>query len=45
MYTDESLIAFCQRALQTPSVSGHEHSELVMKACRGFESILLELTK
>ena len=26
MYTDESLIAFCQRALQTPSVSGHEQA-------------------
>lgn len=24
MYTDESLIAFCQRALQTPSFSGRE---------------------
>ena len=24
MYTDESLIAFCQRALQTPSLSGRE---------------------
>ena len=26
MYTDESLIAFCQRALQTPSVSGQEQA-------------------
>ena len=27
MYTDESLIAFCQRALQTPSFSGRERQQ------------------
>ena len=32
MYADESLIAFCQRALQTPSFSGRERQmEELMK--------------
>lgn len=46
MYTDESLIAFCQRALQTPSVSGHEQAMAELMRERmlalGFDEVVFD---
>ena len=46
MYTDESLIAFCQRALQTPSVSGQEQAMAELMRERmlalGFDEVVFD---
>ena len=46
MYTDASLIAFCQRALQTPSVSGQEQAMAELMRERmlalGFDEVVFD---